>query len=112
MDTADGLTGSSGGAVGYTLDGFSLDLADFTGVAFSSDALPTSLSLADFPDVTSITLSFLTSDGFTVNNAIYGITSLSFSGGPGPGEMPVPATLALLSLALIGLGFSCRRYGR
>lgn len=105
----NGLIGSNGGATGYTLDGFSLILGDNSGTVFSSDALPASLSLADFPDIRSISLAYLAGDGFTINNAIYNITSLSLQNGSSP--VPEPPTILLIGLPLAGLAYKLRKVG-
>ena len=110
-DTGDGLTGATN-AAGYTLDTFTLNLADNSGAGFANDSLPTTPpSLAAFPDIQSITLGLLASDNITVNNAIYTITSLTLDSGTGPGpgpDLPEPASMLLLLSGLAGVGWAGR----
>jgi hypothetical protein len=109
-DTGDGLVGTTN-AAGYSLDSFSQILADNSGTGFGDDSLPsTPPSLGDFPDIQSITLG-LRFDAFTVNNAIYTITSLQ-AADPGPGRVPEPLSAAIWSLLGLCVATSWHRRQR
>jgi hypothetical protein len=92
-----GLAGSLGG---IGVDQASIRLIDPSGHAFSSDALPTQLSLADFAPARSLSL---VSSFDPLQEARFTLTALSLVPLAAPILVPEPIGLSLLGLGIAGL---------
>jgi len=89
---------------GFTLYDLSVNLYDFTGVAFNSNALPSNLALSAF-DYHRLGLSFLDAGG-NGRGAGGEITSLSLATAA---PVPEASSSAMLALGLGALGIAARR---
>lgn len=92
---------------GYVASGFSLMMSDSTGLAFDSDALPSSeLNFALF-DNSNFELLFI-NDQNPLPQFIFGrLTYLSLTDPNATTSIPEPGSLVLLIIGLAGLGLAC-----
>jgi PEP-CTERM motif len=95
------LLGSS--VLGFTPSNWVFLLDDFTAAALTSDALPTSVDVADWT-ISQLTLSF--QNGSAFGTVTFGLTGVTVSG------VPEPGSIALLFFALAVCGVFYRRRAR